>query len=478
MMPLAIHNQPSPRMTLDPTDPYLSLSDLAGAYRSGSLKPSTVVEAHLERIARLEPKIGAYQAVYADEARAAAGAADRALASGHRIGPFHGIPFGLKDICDLEGRVTTGGSLAMKDRVSETTGTLTRRLIAAGGIVLGKTKTVECAFGGWGTNQRMGTPWNPWDMQTHRVPGGSSAGSAVALAAGMAVCAVGTDTGGSVRLPAAFCGLTGLKVTEGRLPTDGIIPLSHTLDTPGPLARSVVDALIMFEVMDGREGWAIDRDMAAGTGLYAQPGRGVSGLRLGALDAAERAPCSAEVLAGYDTALELLRGLGARVETFTPPRPLAAVTAANGKLISAEGFAHHGALYADPAQPMDEDVRPRFLAGREVSAADYIRILADRRAAQADFYRAMAGFDAVLTPTMLAAAPPVAEADQAVSPGHFTRPFNYLGMCGLALPIGLTPDGLPTSLQIAARGGDEAVALRIGAALEAALPALERPKLA
>jgi aspartyl-tRNA(Asn)/glutamyl-tRNA(Gln) amidotransferase subunit A len=464
-------------MPVEPTDPYISLAGLADAYRTGAVKPSSVIDAHLDRIGRLDPKIGAYQAVYAGEVRAAAEAADKAIASGHRIGPFHGIPFGLKDICDLEGRITTGGSMAMKDRVSPVTATIARRLIAAGGIVLGKTKTVECAFGGWGTNQRMGTPWNPWDMETHRVPGGSSAGSAAALAAGMAVCAVGTDTGGSVRLPAAFCGLTGLKVTEGRLPTDGILPLSHTLDTPGPLARSVLDAIMMFEVMDGREGWAMDRDRAAGAGLYAVLGQGIQGLRLGALDERERAACSAAVLEAYDAALEVLRGLGAVIAVFTPPRGYAEITGANGRLISAEAYAHHGPMYENPDNPMDEDVRPRVLAGRDVTAAAYIGILRDRQVAQAGYYAAMRGFDAVLTPTVTVTAPPVAEVDQLVSPGHFTRPFNYLGMCGLAMPTGLAPGGLPTSLQIAARGGEEATALRIGAALEAALPGLARPGL-
>jgi aspartyl-tRNA(Asn)/glutamyl-tRNA(Gln) amidotransferase subunit A len=153
------------------------------------------------------------------------------------------------------------------------------------------------------------------------------------------------------------------------------------------------------------------------------------------------------------------------------------MTAANGRLISAEGYAHHGAMYEDPANPVDEDVRPRFLAGRDVSAADYIHIQEQRRAAQADYLRAMRGFDAVLTPTVTAVAPALAEVDQAVSPGYFTRPFNYLGMCGLALPTGLTGAGMPTSLQIAARGGDEAAALRIGAALESALPGPDRPAL-
>ena len=464
-------------MTVDPKDPYISLTALASAYRAGSAKPSQVVRAHLDRIAKVDLKIGAYQVVYAEEAMQAAEAADRALTSGHRIGPFHGVPFGLKDICDLEGRVTTGGSLAMKDRISPVTGTLTRRLIAAGGIVLGKTKTVECAFGGWGTNQRMGTPWNPWDLKVQRAPGGSSAGSGAALASGMAVCAVGTDTGGSVRLPAGFCGLTGLKVTEGRLPTDGILPLSHSLDTPGPMARSVRDALIMFDVMDGREGWAIDRDLDGRHGVYGILEKGIAGLRLGALDEVERSMCSTDVLDAYDAALEMLRGLGAIIEVFSPPRGLGAMTEANGRLMAAEAYLHHGEMYANPENPMDEDVRPRVMAGRDVSAAAYMRIQQDRRDARATFYEAMRGFDAVLTPTFAGVAPPVAGIDQSVSPAYFTRPFNYLAMCGLALPTAPTAAGLPTSLQIAARGGEEAIVLRIGAALEAARPAVDWPDL-
>ena len=458
-------------------DPYPSLTALADAYRGGAVRPSAVVEAHLDRIARLDPAIGAWQTVYAEDARAAAEAADKAIASGHRIGPFHGIPFALKDIVDLEGRVTTGGSLALKDRVSPATGTVARRLLAAGGILLGKTKTVELAFGGWGTNRRMGTPRNPWDMATHRICGGSSSGSAAAVAAGMAVCAVGTDTGGSVRLPAGFCGLAGLKVTEKRLPADGILPLSHTLDTPGPMARSVRDAALMFEVMDGREGWAIDRDRRDRTGLWGAVEAGARGLRLGAMGKAERAVCTSEMLEAYDATLDRLRGLGAEVAPFVGPVDFERMKEQNGRLIAAEGWFHQGHLFGDPSLPMDEDVRARFLSGREVGAAEYMRLLADRAAAAAAFAEAMRGFDAVLTPATPGAAIPVAEVDQAVSPGHFTRVFNWLGMCGLALPMGLTPGGLPLGLQVAGRAGDEALALRIGAAIEAARPPLAWPEI-
>jgi len=208
------------------------ISELSAAFQSGELTPTNAVDAALAQIEKHEPKLGAFEIVLADRARVAAEAASQSIATGHRIGPFHGVPFALKDLVDVEGLVTTGGTEVRAHNVATSTATIAKRLIAAGGILVGKTKTVEVAYGAWGTNQVRGTPWNPWDAEVHRMPGGSSSGSGVAVASRMAHCAVGTDTGGSVRIPAAACGLTGLKVTEGRLPLDGIVPLSHTLDTP------------------------------------------------------------------------------------------------------------------------------------------------------------------------------------------------------------------------------------------------------
>ena len=234
-----------------------------GNIRAAGGVGATILTDQIAGIEARDPTLGAFQAIHADAARQAAQAADAARRSGGRLGPLHGATFALKDIVDLEGQVTTWGSAALAERAAPATGTLARRLLAAGGVLVGKTKTVECALGGWGTNQRMGTPWNPCDEGVHRAPGGSSSGSGVAVAAGMARFAVGTDTGGSVRLPAAFCGIVGLKVTEGRLPLDGIMPLSHTLDTPGPMTRSVADAALVFAVKDGAEGTAQARAKAA-----------------------------------------------------------------------------------------------------------------------------------------------------------------------------------------------------------------------
>src|SRR5437763_1922293 len=189
--------------TIDPV--WATVAVLSRALEAKTLSPVDVVEAPLERIRRRTPALRAFSAVYDADARLAAGAADKAIRSGHRIGPLHGVPIALKDLVDLQGRVTTGGSKVWAERVSPVTATLAQRLIAAGMIVLGKTHPVEFAMGSWGTNTHMGTPRNPWDLAVHRTPGGSSSGSGVAVSAGLAPVAIGTDTGGSVRIPAARC---------------------------------------------------------------------------------------------------------------------------------------------------------------------------------------------------------------------------------------------------------------------------------
>ncbi len=235
----------------DPTS--LSAHELAAEFAARRLSPVEAVEAHLTRIAKHDPKLHAWVEVYADEARAAAVQADQAIRSGHARSPLHGIPLAVKDIIDIEGHITTCGSATRRNRVVQQTATVVRRALDRGVIVLGKTHTVEFACGAWGTNQHMGTPWNPWDAEVARTPGGSSSGSGVAVAARMAPWALGTDTGGSVRQPAAWCGITGLKTTIGRISTHGIHPLSPTLDTPGTMARTVRDVALLYNVLQGAD---------------------------------------------------------------------------------------------------------------------------------------------------------------------------------------------------------------------------------
>ena len=220
---------------------FLTATEAAEAIQAGRLSPVELMEALLTRIDAYDERLHAFAAVYREDARALAEAAHKAIRAGHAVGPWHGVPIALKDIIDIEGRVTTIGSKHWENRISPTTATLARRLIEAGMIVIGKANTVEFAMGGWGTNQHMGTPRNPWDAEVHRAPGGSSSGSGVSVAARLVPWAIGTDTGGSVRIPSAWCGLAGLKVTIGQVSAAGVAPLSHTLDTPGPMTRSVED---------------------------------------------------------------------------------------------------------------------------------------------------------------------------------------------------------------------------------------------
>ena len=457
---------------------------LASAYDRGETTPEAAVSEVLATIDRLEPTVEAWQDVYVDEASEAAAAATAARRSGHRIGPFHGVPFALKDIVDVEGRITTAGSKAWSERVSPATAVIARRLLGAGGVLLGKTKTVEFALGGWGTNQHMGTPHNPWDAETARVPGGSSSGSGAAVSSGMAPCAIGTDTGGSVRLPAALCGIVGLKTTEGLIPTDGIVPLSHTLDTPGPMARSVADATLMFDVLTGRDQTSIDDDWRHGAGMYAELRKGVAGLHLGVLGEPERALVEPNVLAEYDLAVATLADLGARITPFDPPLPFDEMKDQTFVIVTAEAYYHHQLLYDDPSAPLDEYCRARGLPGADVSATDYVGAHLRRAADQAAFQAAFDPFDAMLTPGTPMVAPTHAEVDEDITPAHFTRAGNYLGLCGLCVPAGLAATSgaagtvmMPTSLQILGRPFDESLVLRIGAAFEAARGDFGEPPL-
>src|SRR5437763_4163987 len=446
------------------TDPsFLPAHRLAAEIAARRLSPVDIVEALLSRIEALNPKLHAFIDVYADDARLAAEAADKAIRSGHMVGPLHGVPIALKDLIDLEGRVTTGGSMAWRERRSPATATLARRLIAHGMIVLGKTHTVEFAMGGWGTNQHLGTPWNPWDPEVARTPGGASSGSGVSVAAGMAPWAIGTDTGGSVRLPASWCGLSGLKTTIGRVSTYGILALAPSLATPGPMARSVEDAALLYGVMQGPD--PLDpRTLPAPPPADVMSGlrRGVRGMKLARMPQSERDGCSSEVLAAYDASLEELARQGAEIVTIALPCRFADTMVATGRIIGSEAYQLVGHLVDDDALPIDPAVRPRIRLGRDITAGDYLGALAERDELKRKFLAAMDGVDAVLTPTTQTAAIPVAEVDQATTPAHFTRMFNLLEVCALSVPNGFTANGLPLSLQIACRPYDAPTALRIG----------------
>src|SRR3954470_22866930 len=463
-------------MPVSNTDPsFLPAHRLAAEIAARRLSPVDIVEALLSRIEAYNPKLHAFIAIYADDARLAAEAADKAIRSGHSVGPLHGVPIALKDLIDLEGRVTTGGSMAWRDRRSPATATLARKLIAAGMIVLGKTHTVEFAMGGWGTNEHLGTPRNPWDLEAHRTPGGSSSGTGVAVASGMAPWGIGTDTGGSVRLPASWCGLSGLKTTIGRGSTHGILPLAPSRDTPGPMARSVEDAALLFTIMQGPD--PLDpRTLSAPPPGDVTSGlkRGVRGMRLARMPAAEREGCTPEVLAAYDAALDRLARLGAEIVDVALPCRFDDATTMTGRIIGSEGYRLVGHLVDNANMQIDPAVRPRIQLGRGISARDYLAALAERDALKQRFLAALDGIDALLTPTTQTPAVRVESVDQTTTPAHFTRLGNLLELCALVVPDGFTATGLPLSLQIMCRPYDEATALRIGWAYQQATDWHER----
>jgi aspartyl-tRNA(Asn)/glutamyl-tRNA(Gln) amidotransferase subunit A len=435
----------------------------------GEISPVDIVEGYLKRIARYDDKLHAFIEVYADDARMAAKAAADAMASGHRIGPLHGIPVAVKDIVEIEGRVTTGGCGAWRDRRSPTTATLVQKMMAAGMIVLGKTHTVQFAMGGWGTNQQFGTPWNPWDLEVHRTPGGSSAGSGVAVAAGLAPWAIGTDTGGSVRLPSGWCGLAGLKTTIGRISTYGVQPLAATLDTPGPMARDVEDAALLVGVLQGED----PRDRRTRGIVDIDPmsalKRGARGLRVAVMPRREREGVDPEILACFDAALDVLASLGAEVVQLDAlPLSFAEFAERTGTIIYAEGYSVVGDLCDDANLPLDEDVRPRILAGKSVSARQYLDALAEMDRIQSQFAAALDAFDALATPTVGTPAIALDDVDQGSTPAGFTRAVNLLERCALTVPNGFTRGDLPSGLQFIGRPYDEATVLRLGWAYEQA----------
>lgn len=445
---------------------------------AGELSSSQLTADCLARIGAANGKLHAFVEVYEEEARAAAEARDREVQDGKLRGPLHGVPVAVKDLCDIKGRVTTCGSLLWKDRISPVTATIVERLEAAGMVVLGKTHMVEFAFGTWGTNAAMGMPWNPWDLKVHRVPGGSSSGTGVAVAAGMAPTGIGSDTGGSVRIPSSMCGLVGLKTTVGRISNHGILPLSETLDTIGPMAHSVRDAALMFAIMEGPD----PKDQATfhkpPVDPLAELESGIQGLHLGILNDAGREGLNGEVLAAYDAACRMLEQLGATLGEVHLPDSLPAFLEQTGRIIGAEAYAVHKDWIDDQTVGFDPGVQTRIIKAGEITAAEYIRALSQRRVMQRETSAILDHYAAFLTPTTPIVAAPFSQVDEDIVPlGRFTRIINYLDRCGLALPCGLSAEGLPISLQIVGRGYDEAGVLRIGRAFEKAFGWDKRPDI-
>ena len=449
-----------------PIDPFASMTELAAALARGSTSALELADLYLERIRRANAKLNAFVHVDEELARRHARAADERRASGVTLGRLDGLPIALKDLLEIEGCPTGVGSALWKERRSTTTATVVRNLLAAGLVPLGKTQMVEFAFGTWGANPHLGTPWNPWDLDTHRVPGGSSSGSGVAVAAGLAPAAIGSDTGGSVRIPAALNGITGLKTSGGLLSTEGAFPLSRTLDTIGPMTRSAEDAALLCAAMLGTESEAARQFGSCATSGPAS----LAGMRITVLPPGQY-PIAADpdVTAAVDEAQRVLRALGAEVVERPFPFAFDDLMRRNGQLIAAEAYAVHRVYIEDEHLPIGAGVRRRVLGGKTIGAADYIDALAHRRAACAQWIDWMRDCDALLTPTVPMPACPVEAVDESVTPlASFTRAGNYLDACALSLPAGFSADGLPIGIQLLGRPRTDVTLLRAGKAFQQA----------
>jgi aspartyl-tRNA(Asn)/glutamyl-tRNA(Gln) amidotransferase subunit A len=446
----------------DVTD--LSAVELAPLLRTRAVSPVEVVDAILDRIDSLNGLLGAYLHVAADHARAAAQAAESEILANRWRGPLHGIPVGYKDIYDVRGLPTTAGSRLRLGHVAARDSTVAARLREAGTICLGKLNTFEFASGGM---ESLGPAHNPWN--TRLTPGGSSSGSGVALAARLVTVATGTDTGGSIRIPAAHCGVAGLKPTYGRVSRAGIVPLSWSLDHAGPMARCVGDLALLLGATAGPDPddpAAADRPVPSYLTALKED---LSGLCVGVPEAFFLEVASSEVQAATRAAITQLAALGAEVRSVVLPHAIHGA-AASSVLAYSESFAYHRENFFARAR----DYTPAFLhkitAAALLTAPERVTAQQVRRQITEQFLAALRDVDAIVTPTAPHPAHVADGGPQAVGSGVFTRPASLAGLPALAVPCGFTATGLPMSLQIIGRAWDEATVLRIGHAYERATP--------
>ena len=439
-----------------------TLADAAQAVRDRSLSPVELTDAFLERVERLNPVLNAFITVTADSARAEA----RAAADGTGPqGPLRGVPFALKDLFDTAGVRTTAGSKFFAERVPERDATVAARLRGAGTVLLGKLNLHEWAFGVSNDNPHFGPARNPWN--TERIPGGSSGGSAVAVAAGMCLGALGTDTGASIRVPAALCGITGLKPTYGRVSRAGVVPLSWSMDHVGPMARTVRDCALILSVIAGHD--PLDRTSAevAVPDFLSDLEAGVRRLRIGLPRRYFFERLDGEVQEAVERAVESLRAEGAEVrDVDIESIELAGIAGAT--ILASEAAAFHQKRLRERPEDFGEEVRTRLIAGELYSAATYVNAQRLRDLIRESFQRTLAEVDVLLAPVTPITAPPIAgfSDDARANLTRFTIPINLVGLPALALPCGFDAQGLPIGMQLIGRPFEEALVLRAGRAYE------------
>ena len=459
--------------------PLPTLAEAGRKIAAGDLSPVALTEAALARAEALNPRLDAFIEITAARARAAAARAEREIAGGRRRGPLHGIPYGLKDIYDAAGLRTTAHSRLLLDNIAVADAETTARLEAAGMILIGKLATHEFATGGPAFDLPFPPARNPWN--TDHFTGGSSSGSGAAVAAGILPLAMGSDTGGSIRLPAAYCGTVGLKPTYGRVSRRGVAPLSYTLDTTGPLTRTVEDAALALQVLAGHD----PRDPGSAdvpVPDYRAPLRdGVKGLRVGYCSAFNRdGEVDAEQTAALDQTAQALAKLGAElVEVALPPN--AQFQACARTISHSESFAIHAQDLRTRPELYARVTRERLMLGGFLTATQYVQAQRLRRILTRKVDALFETVDVLLTAIIPGAAPVLKETDD--GPWRRQQPlasvFNVTGHPCMAQPCGFSKDGLPLSAQFVGQHFDEATVLRVGYAYEQARGWInKRPALA
>jgi aspartyl-tRNA(Asn)/glutamyl-tRNA(Gln) amidotransferase subunit A len=447
---------------------YASAAELARLVSGKEVSPVEIVRAHLERITALDGALKAFITVTADAALAAAREAEAAVVAGRPLRPLHGVPLGLKDLYDTAGVRTTGGSTILRDRIPAADATVVRRLRDAGMIVLGKLNMVEFAFGPEGRNPHYGHARNPWDASTHRMAGGSSSGSGVAVAAGLAPVALGSDTGGSIRIPCSLCGLTGIKPTYGRVSRAGVLPLSWSMDHVGPMTRTAADAALVLAAMSGYDAADPTSSMLPVPDYSAALTGDVRGLRVGLLRTFFFESATPEVRAAVQTAATTLEKAGAVVDDVALPGVRHAAAGALA-VVATEAMAYHAAWLRTRKADYDPDVSTRLMVGAFVTGAQYVRAQQARALLRREVDDALARHDVLLAPATPITAPGIDERQTTLGDGpsdvrsaliRLTRPFNFSGHPACSLPCGFGAGGLPIGMQIVGRPFDEVTVLR------------------
>jgi aspartyl-tRNA(Asn)/glutamyl-tRNA(Gln) amidotransferase subunit A len=452
----------------------LSLTGIAQAIAQKRVSSREATQSCLDRISKWQPRINAFMAIEAEAALKAADDADAALAKGNSRGALHGVPLAHKDMYYDEGKVVTCGSRIRRDFVATTTSTALQRLKDAGTIRLGSLQMVEFAYGPTGHNVHYGAVHNPWNVD--HITGGSSSGSGAAVAARLTFAALGSDTGGSIRMPAHFCGVTGLKTTVGRISRAGAMPLSQSLDTVGPLARTSEDCALLLGLMAGAD--PLDPTTAGEPvpDYMAATREQIKGLKIGVPTAFYVDDLDPEVTRVLDETIATFKAEGATIVAVELPEQRQ-LTSACQLVLATEAAAFHKRWLIERPGDYGPQVLMRLQNGLSISGVAYLEAMRWRGPALAAHLAAVAGVDAVLAPAAPVPAPTIAESDVGNSPDaeaviqrltRFTRPVNYLGLPSLSIPCGFTRGGLPVGMQLIGRSFDEAMLLRIGAAFQRA----------